>query len=155
MARQALTKTVHVIQSFTAQGWEDETQEDTWSEARERLKEYRENSPMAVRYITRRVCVECGEPKKAHAGSWCNASQDQETTPAEVQADKHADDQYTDEERTLRIYRIIRFRLHGRPRTTRNGLTLQEVQRHCSDPKTHGNGWFDGYDLMKGVSRKK
>lgn len=150
MARQALTKEVHVIQSHTAQGWEDETQEDTWSEARERLREYRDNSPLPVRYITRRVCAECGEPKKAHeTGAYCNQDKP-EATP-----DKHSDDQYTDEERTLRIYRIIRFRRNGGPRTTRNGLTLQEAQRHCSDPKTSGNNWFDGYDLMEGVSRDK
>lgn len=67
--------------------------------------------------------------------------------------DKHGDDQYTPEERTLGIYRIIRFRQHGKSRTVRNGVTLQEAQRHCSDEKTHGAGWFDGYDLMKGVKR--
>ena len=67
--------------------------------------------------------------------------------------DEHADENYTPEERTLGIYRIIRFRRNGNPRTIRNGVTLQEAQIHCSDEKTHGEGWFDGYDLMKGVKR--
>ena len=69
--------------------------------------------------------------------------------------EKHPDEEYTEEEKTLRIYRIIRFRKNARSRTIRTGLTLLEAQRHCSDPKTHGSGWFDGYDLMKGVSKDK
>lgn len=36
-------------------GWEDVTAEETYREARQRLKEYRENSPGAHRLITRRV----------------------------------------------------------------------------------------------------
>lgn len=50
-----------------------------------------------------------------------------------------------------RIYRIIRFRQNGPARTTRNGLTLTEAQAHCSREETHGTGWFDGYDLMRGI----
>lgn len=65
-----------------------------------------------------------------------------------------ADENYTDDERALRIYRIIRFRQNGRPRTVRNGLTLQEAQLHCGNPETHGEGWFDGYDYIKGVSKR-
>jgi hypothetical protein len=54
-----------------------------------------------------------------------------------------------------RIYRIIRFRFNGRPRTLRNGVTLAEAQAHCSRPDTssHSTGpgaWFDGYDYMPG-----
>lgn len=49
-----------------------------------------------------------------------------------------------------RIYRIIRFRLSGSRRTVRNNVTLTEAQAHCSDPKTRGEGWFDGYDYMRG-----
>lgn len=56
-----------------------------------------------------------------------------------------------------RIYRTIRFRFDGRPRTLRNNLTLAEAQAHCSRPDTssHSTGpgaWFDGYDLMRGCS---
>lgn len=50
-----------------------------------------------------------------------------------------------------RIYRIRRFRLHGKTTTVRAHVTESEAQRHCSDPKTRGNGWFDGYDLMRGI----
>ena len=58
------------------------------------------------------------------------------------------------------VYRIVRFRFNGRPRTLRNNLTLAEAQAHCkrADTSSHstGNGaWFDGYDLMKGVKMPK
>lgn len=50
-----------------------------------------------------------------------------------------------------RIYRIIRFRFQGTNRTVRTGLTLTEAQAWCSREDTHGPGWFDGYDLMRGI----
>lgn len=54
----------------------------------------------------------------------------------------------------IRCYRVIRFYQNGRkPRTIKNGLTEAEVQSHCQREDTHGPGWFDGYDLMKGVKR--
>ncbi len=56
----------------------------------------------------------------------------------------------TEEAGGPRCYRIIRFRRDGRPRTLRNGLTLTEAQAHCGREDTHGPGWFDGYDLVKG-----
>lgn len=59
-----------------------------------------------------------------------------------------------------RIYRIIRFRFNGAPRTIKTGLTLAEAQRHCDDPQTSSRTrtkgrripgtWFDGYDYMRG-----
>ena len=54
-----------------------------------------------------------------------------------------------------RIYRIIRFRYDGRPRTLRNNVTLTEAQAHCEreDTSSHSTGpgaWFDGYDYMRG-----
>ena len=58
-------------------------------------------------------------------------------------------------------YKIVRMYFNGRPRTIKRGLTLEEAQKHCSDPetssstctlaknvrrtKTHGP-WFDGYE---------
>lgn len=65
-----------------------------------------------------------------------------------------------------RIYRIIRFKFHGKSRTIKTGLTLEEAQAHCSDPETSSRTaksakskaitrrigpWFDGYDLMEGI----
>jgi hypothetical protein len=74
------------------------------------------------------------------------------------QAQKHTDAEYTQDERSMRIYRIIRMygpSSNKKARTIKNGLTLQEAQQHCSDPKTSGDNWFDGYDLMKGIKRGK
>lgn len=54
--------------------------------------------------------------------------------------------------RAVACYRIIRFYRNDRkPRTIKNGLTEEQAQAHCSREDTHGPGWFDGYDLMKGV----
>lgn len=39
-----------------------------------------------------------------------------------------------------RIYRIIRFRQNGRPRTVRNNVTLTEAQEHCSKESNTWNG---------------
>lgn len=51
-----------------------------------------------------------------------------------------------------RIYKIVRYRENGRKRTIQTHLTLEEAQKHCSDPKTSGvrGGvrWFDGYTRM-------
>ena len=57
------------------------------------------------------------------------------------------------------IYRIIRFRFDGSPRTIKTHLTLEEAQAHCQRPETSSNStgpgsWFDGYDLMKGYRWK-
>jgi len=54
-----------------------------------------------------------------------------------------------------RIYRIIRFRFNGKPRTVKSNVTLTEAQAHCEreDTSSHSSGpgaWFDGYDYMKG-----
>jgi len=42
-------------------------------------------------------------------------------------------------------YKIIRHRFNGGKRTIITGLTLEQAQAHCNDPKTRGDGWFDGY----------
>lgn len=53
-----------------------------------------------------------------------------------------------------RCYRIIRFYRDGRKRTIRNNVTEGEAQAHCRREDTHGPGWFDGYDYMKGCRPK-
>jgi hypothetical protein len=46
-----------------------------------------------------------------------------------------------------RLYKVIRFRRDGPNTVVRRGLTLEEAYEHCSREDTHGDGWFDGYDL--------
>ena len=43
------------------------------------------------------------------------------------------------------MYEIVRFHQDGRQSVQRRGLTLEEAVRHCSDPRTRGAGWFDGF----------
>tara|TARA_R100000388_G_C7212558_1_gene144429 strand:- start:675 stop:821 length:147 start_codon:yes stop_codon:yes gene_type:complete len=45
----------------------------------------------------------------------------------------------------MTTYKIIRFYFEGHSRKIKGGLTLEEAQSHCRDPKTSGDGWFDGY----------
>lgn len=49
-------------------------------------------------------------------------------------------------------YKIVRMyypTLNKKPRVIRKGLTLQEAQEHCRDPKTRKAGlYFDGYEEM-------
>ena len=54
-------------------------------------------------------------------------------------------------------YRIRRFyRETGRrPHTIRIGVTLAEAQEHCRRPETRGEGWFDGYDYMRGMTARR
>ncbi len=63
------------------------------------------------------------------------------------------------EYRAARIYRIIRFRQGGKPRTVRSNVTLAEAQQHCSLDATHGTDrrgrWFDGYDYMPGCQPRQ
>ena len=48
-------------------------------------------------------------------------------------------------------YKIIRHYQDYRKRTIKRGLTLEEAQAHCKDPKTrggsweNGDAWFDGF----------
>lgn len=54
-----------------------------------------------------------------------------------------------EDERTM-TYAIVRYRQNPATgdvtaRVTRRGLTLDQAQAHCSDDKTHGPNWFDGY----------
>jgi len=48
-------------------------------------------------------------------------------------------------------YKIVRFMRDDEDGEVvqvdqRWGLTLEQAQSHCQDPKTHGDGWFDGYE---------
>lgn len=61
-------------------------------------------------------------------------------------------------------YKVVRMYFKGGSRTIRRGLSLEEAQKHCSDPetssstcklaknvrrtRTHG-AWFDGYEKAK------
>lgn len=49
----------------------------------------------------------------------------------------------------MTTYKIIQFYLdETKPKKTlKTGLTLEEAQEHCSREDTHGDGWFDGYDI--------
>ena len=58
------------------------------------------------------------------------------------------------EQKEIACYRIIRFYQGSRKaRTIKTGLTETQAQAHCEREDTHGPGWFDGYDLMKGIPR--
>lgn len=46
-------------------------------------------------------------------------------------------------------YKIVRFyapHIRKTPRIIKRGLTLEEAQAHCSDPKTSTKKYFDGYE---------
>ncbi len=58
-------------------------------------------------------------------------------------------------------YKIVRMYFKGGNRVVKRGLTLEQAQRHCSDPETSSSTcrksvnirrtkqrgpWFDGYD---------
>lgn len=59
-------------------------------------------------------------------------------------------------------YKIIRFVQGGKNRVIAHGLTLEEAQHWCRDPRTtsskegkprrDGKPWFDGYKYEEGVS---
>lgn len=46
-------------------------------------------------------------------------------------------------------YKIIRFRFKANNRTIKKGLSLEEAQAHCNNPKSSGKDWFDGYTEEK------
>jgi hypothetical protein len=44
-------------------------------------------------------------------------------------------------------YKILRFHVTKATRVICRGLTLEEAQAHCHNPKTRREGvWFDGYE---------
>jgi hypothetical protein len=53
-----------------------------------------------------------------------------------------------DDDKTYKIVRSYYPGYTGKTtrRTIKTGLTLEEAQEHCNDPKTRKDGeWFDGY----------
>ena len=48
------------------------------------------------------------------------------------------------------MYKIIRFYKSGRRRKIKTVSTLEIAQLHCNDPRTSGDGWFDGYEKENG-----
>lgn len=50
-----------------------------------------------------------------------------------------------EEEKTYAIWR--HYKDINKPKEfRRGGLTRAEAVEHCSDPRTSGDGWFDGFD---------
>ena len=49
-------------------------------------------------------------------------------------------------EETYEIFRSFHPSLDREKEIIKTGLTLEEAQKHCRDPRTHKDGvWFDGY----------
>ena len=43
-------------------------------------------------------------------------------------------------------YKIVRFYQMGlEQKTILTGLTLEQAKKHCQDPSTEGDGWFDAF----------
>lgn len=61
MEYQRKTQDEWTIQGDYGHGWEDECSEDDRAEARQRLREYRENSPYPSRLVKRRVAIPVAE----------------------------------------------------------------------------------------------
>jgi hypothetical protein len=54
---------------------------------------------------------------------------------------------YTQKIKPMKLYSIVRFykKPHKPNKVIKTGLTLQQAQQHCQDPKTSTKDWFDGY----------
>lgn len=51
---------------------------------------------------------------------------------------------------TYKIVRHFHPSQERSPRVIKRGLTLEEAQEHCRDPRTRVEGeWFDGYEEEK------
>lgn len=46
-----------------------------------------------------------------------------------------------------KTYKIVRFRESGTKRKIQGGLNIAQAHYHCNNDKTHGAGWFDGYEV--------
>lgn len=67
-----------------------------------------------------------------------------------LRSDAAGDSQRSDAEGVGLRYKIIRFRFNGENETLVRGLTLDQAQDHCTRDDTHGDDWFDGYDVDRG-----
>lgn len=91
MAYTRKTQDEHNVQGNYGQGWEDVCAEDTYKEARVRLKEYRENEPeYRHRLVVRRVRI---EPKLdptpcRHGVAFCAACPRLEYLRGEIRAER-------------------------------------------------------------------
>jgi hypothetical protein len=47
---------------------------------------------------------------------------------------------------TYSIIRIFHPSLNRPSRIIKSGLTLEEAQAHCQDPRTSTDNWFDGFE---------
>ncbi len=61
------------IQGNYGYGWEEVTAEDTWKEARARLKEYRENQPGAYRVVRKKERIEESQSNPSNTDGWIPA----------------------------------------------------------------------------------
>jgi len=50
---------------------------------------------------------------------------------------------------------VKRLPLQARTRVVRKGLTLEQAQTHCKDPKTSTAYYFDSYSLEENCKNKK
>ena len=48
---------------------------------------------------------------------------------------------------SMKAYKIIRMYKDDNisNKTIKTGLTLEQAKKHCNDPATSGEGWFDGF----------
>jgi len=52
-------------------------------------------------------------------------------------------------------YKIVRLHKNGKKRVIQRGLSLEDAQAHCKDSKTHGEDWFDGYEVDESKEEKE
>ena len=50
---------------------------------------------------------------------------------------------------TYRVVRFYRETWLTPQEVVKSGLTLVEAQEHCSREDTHGEDWFDGYEMER------
>jgi hypothetical protein len=76
---------------------------------------------------------------QVHPGDWDPSDEVEPADNDSVDQDDYEPDAQT--------YKIIRFRFDEVNEVIETGLSLEEAQAHCRREDTHGDGWFDGYDV--------